>query len=114
MFPNLDTKRASEFFANEWFWKIKYRKRHDLFSILHLTREYFFASYASTVAWRSRWSVYADLYERRIPGGGFKIRILEVLVAKFSRVSMPPHPSRIICLLRYSVTTNLSRFKNHY
>ena len=32
---------------------------------------------------------HAALYERGIPGGGFKMRIVEVLVAKFSERACP-------------------------
>ena len=57
MFANLDKKTVSEFLADKRFSKMKFGKRHDLFSILVLKREEFFAFYASTVAWRSRWSL---------------------------------------------------------
>ena len=56
-YANLDKKTVSEFLVYKRFSKMKFRKRYDLFSILDLTREEFFASYASTLAWRRRWSL---------------------------------------------------------
>ena len=51
----MDTKTVSEFLADKRFSKMKFRKRHNLFSIFHLTREELFASFACKVALRSRW-----------------------------------------------------------
>ena len=58
-FANLYTKTVFEFLADKRFSKMKFCKRHNLFSINPLTRKELFASYASTVA---RPLVAAQLY----------------------------------------------------